>query len=144
MKVFTSELQYISELYQRLSHELAAVSAGGSRADSARIAGAMLDNRDLVARIERLNARVAQLADEWTTVSGRMDVPVRAEVEALAATVRKQASELTQLCADSARRLETGLEAIARELGDLRRGSRYLESVRPPKTNYPKFVDSVG
>jgi HAMP domain-containing protein len=142
MKVFTSELQYLSELYQRLSSELKA--AAGNHADSGRIAGTVLDNRELVSRIEQLNARVAQLADEWETVRGRVDAPVRAEVEALAAAVRKQATELSQVCAESARRLEKGLQAIARELGDLRRGSRYLESVKPAKTNYPKFVDSVG
>jgi len=33
---------------------------------------------------------------------------------------------------------------LEQELGHVRKGARFLQSSRPAKTNYPKFIDSHG
>jgi hypothetical protein len=144
MMVFTSELHYLGELYDKLSHELNPACPAGEANSPESIAEALLRNQDLVFRIEQLNQRVAQLAAEWSVLRNRMDTPLRKEVEALAGTVRRKAEELLKSCRERACRLDASLQRITRKLGEIRRGEQYLESVRPPSTNYPKFVDSLG
>ncbi|HYK88169.1 MAG TPA: hypothetical protein VE398_05335 [Acidobacteriota bacterium] len=143
MKLFDSELQYLSELYQRLKVEILA-STHPSGGNDATAAESLLRNRELLSRIEQMTERTTQLAQEWDKFQLILDPQSKTEIQALAASVRSQAVQLEQLCKGLARQIERRRNSLEQSLAELQKGTRYINSVRPPTTNYPKFIDSVG
>jgi hypothetical protein len=144
MKLFESELQYLSELYQKLGTELARIAGDAAPGNAPASAEFLHKNRDLIARIEQMNVRVAQLAGEWETFHSRIDPQSRERTVRLAVEVRNRARLLGGACEENRRLLERRRSDLEGNLQELRRGASYLESIKPVKANYPKFVDSVG
>ncbi len=142
MKLFLSELQYLSELYERLGRELA--NGVPDNAGSPATAGAVLQNQELVSRVGQLNGRVSHMAEEWAALRSRLDPALREKITSLAQKVQRQADRLSSLCEGYRCQLQTDIERITRDLNQLSRGQRYLECVKPAKANFPKFVDSRG
>jgi hypothetical protein len=139
MPLFISELQYIDELYQRLRQELARADS-----DDASLVGTVLRNEELMCRIGRLNERVSQLAEEWAVLKHRVEPGLRRQVESLTLKIRADAQDLLRICTRDRGRLESNLDRLGRELQKLQKGFRYLDTVKPACTNYPKFIDSLG
>ena len=144
MKLFVSELRYLSELYQRFKTEILDSGQRISKEGRSSLAESILKNGELLARIEQMTARTAQLAQEWEKFRLILDPQSKAETQALATSVKSQAVQLEQLCKGLVRQLEARRSGLEQELEEIRKGTRYLSSVKPPNTNYPKFVDSVG
>lgn len=144
MKLFVSELQYLCELYQRFKTEILDSGNRIQKEGASALADSILKNGELLARIEQMTARTAQLAQEWEKFRVILDPRSKAEIQALAASVKIQAAQLEQLCNGLTRQLEAARSSLKQELAEIRKGTRYLNSVKPPSTNYPKFVDSVG
>lgn len=144
MKLFASELQYLSELYLKLSEEFSALNRVAPKSKATALAESIIRNRDLLFRIEQMNQRLSQLAEEWERFRARMDPASRAEVQSLAQAVFAQAVKLKALCSERIQELESGRRRLEDDLGEVKKGTRYLQSAKPPKTNYPKFVDSLG
>jgi len=142
MKLFVSELQYVSELYNRLCAELSLQDGNG--VDAAALNAAVLRNRELLSRVEQMNGRLAQLAKDWDAFRGHLDPQSRESIRALASSVGKQGEQLALLIERRTRDLEGGRRNVEKALKEIRQGVRYLASVRPTKTNYPKFIDSLG
>ncbi len=138
-----SELQCIDELYQALHHEFPRRPVT-TDADDAALVETVLRNENLLSRVGLLNERVARAAGAWKDFRERADAPTRAQVESLIRAVRAHAEDLQRACAQYGRRLESRLDRLGRERRRLQTGLRYLDSVKPARTNYPKFVDSVG
>lgn len=136
----SSELQYFRDLYEALRHRL--FDCGG--ASSRRTSDAVFANEELISRVGQLSERVSEIASHWHDIRDRLDAGRRGQIEGLAAAVSAQLLQLQQLCGAHARNLDHEMQQISRELGELERGSRYLASARPVKTNFPKFVDSTG
>ncbi len=141
---FISELQLLSGLYHRLKSEILDPACQTVEKGALPQPELLLDKRELLLRIEQMTARAAELADEWERFRAALDPGSRADIRALAADVRNQGEELSQLCRELSAGLEAKRAALERELAQIRTGARYLSSVRPPSTNYPKFVDSLG
>lgn len=91
-----------------------------------------------------MNGRLSQLAKDWDTFRGHLGPQSRESIQSLAASVRKQAAQLVLLLEKRARELEDGRRRLEKALKEVRQGVRYLAGVKPTKTNYPKFVDSLG
>ncbi len=144
MKLFVSELQYLSELYQRLKAEMLGPSHQGNGTGSAALVNSILRNQELLSRIEQMTVRTSQLAQEWEKFRQILDPKSKAEIQALAASVMSQAIQMEQLCKGLMRQVEEARSRLEDQLAELRKGCSYLNCVRPPETNYPKFVDSVG
>jgi uncharacterized membrane protein YccC len=144
MKLFVSELQYLCELYQRFKAEILDAGNHVQKEGTSALTESILKNRELLTRIEQMTARTAQLAQEWEKFRVILDPRTKAEIQALAASVKNQAVQLEQLCKGLTCRLEATRRDLEQELAEIRKGTRYLNSVKPPTTNYPKFVDSVG
>jgi hypothetical protein len=144
MKFISSELQYLSELYQRFKAEILASARLFEARNSTALTDSVLRNRELLARVSQMTTRAAQLAQEWEKFRLILDPQSRAEIQALAANVKSQAAQLEQLCKGLARSLEDQRRRIEKNLEELRNGTRYLNCVKPPSTNYPKFIDSHG
>jgi hypothetical protein len=142
MKLFISELQYVSELYSRLRKEL--IDQTPMAAGVTALTETVLRNRELLARVEQMNVRLFQLSNDWQTFRAHLDPQCRTEIQALAHTVKVQASELAQLLEQQLKTLKEGRGRLEKTLEETRQGARYLASVNPVKTNYPKFLDSHG
>jgi len=144
MKLFFSELEYLSELYGRLETEIAAGGRCASEQDAAQLAETVLRNRDLLHRIEEMNSRVAQLVEEWLAFKLSIGEEQRSEIQHLAHAVARKGWALHARCTEALDALSVRAKRLQEELAEVGRGSRFLDSVRPIRTNYPKFVDSVG
>jgi prefoldin subunit 5 len=144
MKLFDSELQYLSELYSRLAAELSRLNCAAGKASSAALAESILKNRELFSRIEKMNSRVAQLSREWEKLRQHMDPASQKRTREIAETVAKQSVEVSRSVDRHAQALAERKVEIEKQLEELQQGARYLASVKPAAVNYPKFIDSVG
>ncbi len=144
MKLFDSELQYLSELYQRLEDELTRVGPCAATESTDPTIRVILQNRELFARIDQMNGRAQQMVGEWVKFREHLDPQCRVQTQRLAATVAKQGAGLARMLAERASRVDAVRAKLAVELSELGKGSRFLQSVKPLKTNYPKFIDSLG
>ena len=144
MRLFTSELQYLSELYNRLRHELSLHPPQGAEPRLTALTETVLKNRELFIRVEQMNDRLAQLSEDWQSFREHLNPQPRKSIQALAASVTKQAAELALLMEQRRADLEEERCKLEKALDEVRQGARYLASVKPVKANYPKFVDSLG
>jgi hypothetical protein len=140
-----SDLRYLSELYARLHAEFSAQTLEpGTTAHVSALSTAVLRNRELLDRIGQMNPRLLQLARDWKSFRDRLDPVSRSEVAQLAERVTSQASRLSEVCERRMRQLESGRNELQKAMVGVQTGSRYLASIKPGKTNYPKFLDSLG
>ncbi len=144
MRSFQSELQYLSELYHALRLDLTNLIGNPKSDNATSVVAATLHNRELLGRIEQMNTRVAQLAHEWDILSDRLDPTIRKEIVALAERARNEGAQLLFLCTSLLGELEGRRGNLKMQLAEVCKGSRFLQSVKPLKNNYPKFVDSLG
>jgi hypothetical protein len=144
MKLFFSELEYLRELYGRLEGEITAAQQHASELDAAELAEAVLKNRDLLRRIDQMNSRVLQLVEEWQTFKLSIREEQRTEIQNLAQSVSRKGWELHASCTRALTSLSARVRKLQEELSEVGRGNRFLDSVKPVRGNYPKFVDSVG
>jgi len=142
MKLFDSEFHHLSELYERLEREVAKTAVDESREGTDRLIGAILENRELFSRIGQMSARIHQLVGEWQDFRERLDPADRERTRKMAAALAGRASNLNRSLADRCALVEKKRGRLASELCELGRGSRYLQTVKPIKANYPKFIDS--
>jgi len=87
---------------------------------------------------------VEQVARECFDGRARNEPARHAQIERLVAEASAQLRQLQRVCGSYMQKLERDVERKSRELGELDRGARYLASVRPVRSNFPKFVDSSG
>jgi hypothetical protein len=144
MKIFISELQYVSELYDRLRCELSPGADQAHDTDCTTLTRAVLRNRELWSRVEQMDARLAQLSKDWQYLRQHLSPQSMTSIRALAAAVRNKAAELSLLMDKRTKELAEGRRKLEKALNEVHKGGRYLASVKPVKANYPKFVDSLG
>ncbi len=142
--MFDSELQNLSALYSHLSQELSGQAKDNKPASPSAIAHRILRNKDLFDRLERMNSRLAELAAEWEKLNPHLDDAARRKTRHLAAKVREQAVNLRALSESRSKEIESLRSRLESELAAISRGTKYLESVKPLKNNFPKFIDSCG
>ncbi len=142
MKVLVSELSYLSELYARLKREVLNTNEGEAFKPTDSLGEAILKNQDLFQRIEGMNQRLVQVAEEWERMQVYFNAEVRKEIRDLAATLRKTAVWLLDQSRNRGYGLENQMLRLRREIESIQRGNRYLNTIRSPKCNFPKFVDS--
>jgi len=142
MKIFISELTYLTELYDRLDREFLHPNAGNEQNRGPAQDGAVFQNAELLSRIEQMNARLQQLAEEWEKFRNQIDPATREAIRSLAACARSAAGLLAERCRLRSQDLETGREQLRKEMESLQKGARYLQTMNFFKGNYPKFIDS--
>jgi hypothetical protein len=144
MKLFDSELQYLLELYTRLDAELTTLDESVKSNGPSAAVESVLRNRDLFSRIEQMNSRLLQLAKEWEKFGPHLDPETRRRTLQLAEKARKQAMSLARAGERKMKEISTIRADLESKLKQISSGTRFLESIKPVKSNYPKFVDSQG
>lgn len=143
MRDFVAEFQELNSLYHKLGAELAEEMNAVNANDPHSLVGSVLRCRDRFVRIEQMNTRVLQLAADWEKSRSRLDSKTRDEAQSLAAAAKAHALQLKELFNSYVQKIEPHRENLKKRLSEICKGARYLKSVKPIKSNYPKFVDSL-
>lgn len=110
--------------------------------DAGALAVSIIQNGSSLAGIEQMNSTVQALATDWATVRDRLDSQSRGEIERLLEAVKEQVIGLNELCTDGTARLQAEKCSMQEGLKELGKGSQFLKSVKPVRSNFPKFIDS--
>jgi hypothetical protein len=144
MANLNSDLKHLNELYFKLEDELNSVKNIAVKNDNAALTESVLRNRACLAQIEQLNSQAIQLSKQFEQSGSQLDPDRRKEAQNLISSLRERALRLSQTCGIIIQRLEAAKADIEKEFSKMQKGINYLNSIKPVKNNYPKFVDSLG
>jgi hypothetical protein len=137
MESLVPALQSLLRLYDELARELARGSASTA-------AGPAPISRDRLQQLQQMSPVIDRLMEQWRAGRGRMGFESEARVSTLIAAARERGEQLSHVCEDRHRHLQQYCRNLEASLGALYTGRRYLASLSPAKTNFPKFIDSIG
>jgi hypothetical protein len=143
MKNFIAEFQDVFTLYLKLGEELTKIINVDDSKDPQALVRAILENRDCLDRIAQMNTRVLHLSDAWQKCRTHLDPESRDKAQNLAEAAKAQAMRLQELCSVKTQKLQTVRDKLGTNLEEIGKGSQYLKSMKPTKSNYPKFIDSL-
>jgi hypothetical protein len=141
MKI-AAELEELRKTYAAITEELGKAFGAVSAEKIEAAARAVLVNRECLSRIEQLSARVFQISAAWQKYA-QMDPGSEDEANHSIAAAKVEALRLKEICDAHIQKLITIRTRILRDMADLSKGTRLLQSLRPVKGNYPKFIDST-
>ncbi len=139
-----SKFRHMCKLYRMLGEHLSEALNPADGTDAKVLVESVLRNRGCFAQIEQMNLQVLGLVDEWKKCRTHLQAKSRNEIQVLTAAAGEQAARLREICRIHTRTLDTACEGLQKESEEIRTGKQYLDSVKPVKGNYPKFVDSLG
>ena len=142
MTELTSEFRDIIALYLRLGEELTQILQVDDSQDPNALVQSILQRGDCLAQISQMSSRVKAAADNWKKCRGYLDGKAREETNELAEAAQAQVARLKALCDIHAEKLKIARGRLEKSLAEIHQGSRYLKSLKPVKSNYPKFIDS--
>jgi hypothetical protein len=142
MHTLAAEYQDIFKLYLRLSQDLAKIMEERDSQNPHYFVESILRNRDNLARIEQMNARVLQLSNNYEKCRADLDPESRDEIQNMAQAAKTQAIRLKELCSIHAQKIQATQDKVGDRLAEIAKGSQCLQSIKPIKNNYPKFIDS--
>ncbi len=142
MEDIVSRLKDVSLLYASMGEELVSVLNADDSKDCRALVESILQHRDCLTRFKELNSYVLGLFRDLAQARPNLRADSQDELAALVNNLRQQVIRLNELCGIQAERLKSARDKLGRDLADLGRGALYLQSVKPSKSNYPKFIDS--
>ena len=104
----------------------------------------VLRNRDRLVAIKQMNRHVLELKEQWEDCQVRLEKQLRDEVYTLVANAKEQAAKIQAILDNHMQALKSVRSGLSKESVQVGMGKRYLNSMKPVKGNYPKFVDSMG
>lgn len=139
-----SAFRDLHEFYLKMMGELSEQLRPEKSMATQNIVESIIRNRDLLVEIEQMNTRIFELKEKWRKFRAHLDETSRAEVRALAAAAEEQAGQLHTLITHQLQTLNSLRIGLKKESDDLLAGIHFLNSIKPVKCNYPKFIDSMG
>lgn len=130
-------------LYRELEEEVAGIAAVDESADPQAPVRAVLQHAVCFARIAELSSRVERISENWKNCRALLDEKTRGETEQLADAARCRAERLLQLCNLQSEKIRRTYNRLEKNLAEIGKGAQYLKVLRPPQSNYPKFIDSL-
>lgn len=142
MRDFALEFRQVGARYARLREELARIVDIDSQEPQA-LVNAILQNRDCLDRIIHMNAEVSGLSRDWQECRHRCPLALQDSIDRCAEEAKSEATLLHELCCVQTRRIQHTCDTLGQALGELKKGALFINSLKPPKQNYPKFIDSM-
>jgi hypothetical protein len=142
MKNFAAEFRTLSSFYTKLAEDLNKILKTEDSKDSREIVRSTLQNREFLEQVPKMNARIAELSNDWTRCRVRLDPTTRNEADEMAADAKSQAVRLQELCCMHTQKLQAIHDDIRNSLAELAKGARFARVLKPVQHNYPKFIDS--
>jgi hypothetical protein len=143
MNVLATEYQDVFSLYLRLSQDLTEIMDENNSQNPQQLIESILRNRDSLSRIEQMNSRIVQLSDAFAQCRAELDLKSQEEIQNLAQAAKAQAIRLKELCSIHAQKIQATRDKLGRRISGIGKGSQFLNSIKPIKNNYPKFIDSL-
>jgi len=143
MKDLKSELLDLIALYRILEEEVSRIVQIDDSKDPQATVRAIVQNASCFARIAEMSARVERVSDGWKECRLHLDEKARAETQQLADATRDQALRLRELVSLQAEKIRLAHNRLGKSLTEIGKGAQYLKVLKPPKNNYPKFIDSM-
>jgi archaellum component FlaC len=143
MNALAAEYQDIFKLYLRLSQDLAGIMDENNSQNPQQLIESVLRNCDSLARIEQMNSRILQLSDAFNKCRDDLDPKSREEIRNLAQAAKAQAIRLKELCGMHAQKIQATRDRLGTRMAEIGKGAQFLDSIKPIKNNYPKFIDSL-
>jgi hypothetical protein len=138
-----SELQHLIDFYRDATETLANASCNVDAGDLGAFAKSILQQRNCLVRIDQMGAQVSKLIDSWKAVESSFDDKVRNDMQLAIATAKTEAVKLNNQCGDCVKKLEAAQERLGEDLEKIGKHHKYLNNMKPVKSNYPKFIDSL-
>jgi hypothetical protein len=143
MSPLAAEYQDVFQLYLKLGKELEKILEIDYTKNPGAYVESILANRDHLIRIEKMNDRVLRLTEDWEERRMSMDPAAQEGIREIAGAAKEQAVRLKKLFGVHAERLQAIRDRLGKDLAQIGKGAEYLKSVKPIKSNYPKFIDSL-
>lgn len=137
-----ADFEELYKTYAALAERLSKAFETSCAEEVEAAAATVLLNREYLNRIEQMNARVLQLSSDWQKDGAFLDPGIRDQAEYFIAAARAQALRLKEICDVHAQKLQRARARVLKEMAEIGKGTRLLKSLKPVKTNYPKFIDS--
>jgi hypothetical protein len=138
-----SELQHLIDFYRDATETIANATCHVDTKDLGALANSIVQQRNCLAKIDQMGAQVSKLIDSWKAVEFNFDEKVRNDMQMAIATAKSEAVKLNNQCSDCVKKLEAAKESAGDGLEKVGKHHRYLNSMKPVKGNYPKFIDSL-
>jgi hypothetical protein len=142
MNPSASDFRDTFQNYIKLSEDLSKIIDKDCSKDPQALVQSILQNRDSLDRIVQMNGRVVKLTNEWRKRCVHFAPQIQNEIRDLIVGAQAQAIRLQTLCSLKSQLIQETREGLGKELEELRKGARYLKSLKPGQHNYPKFIDS--
>jgi hypothetical protein len=139
-----STFRDLHEFYLKMMGELSEQLRPEKSMPTQIIVESIIRNRNLLVQIEQMNTRIFELKEKWGKFHARLDETSRAEVRTFAAAAEEQAVRLHTLLTHRLQTLKSLRIELKKESDELLAGIHFLNSIKPVKCNYPKFIDSIG
>ena len=137
-----AHFEELYKTYAALAEELGK-AFGNSNTDRPESApAAVFAQRECLGRIQQLNARVLEISAAWEKERALLDPEKQAEARYFISAARSEVLRLKGICDVHAQKLAALRTRILNDMADIVKGSRLLDSLKPVKHNYPKFIDS--
>ena len=136
-----ADFEELYKAYAALAETLGKAFETGVQDPKSAVA-AVLTHRECFNRIEQMNEKVRRISADWQKSISLEDAASQDRARHFIAAAKAEALRLKEICDAHADKLSTARARILNDLQNIGKGSRLLHSLRPVKSNYPKFIDS--
>ncbi|HSW39681.1 MAG TPA: hypothetical protein VLL97_09345 [Acidobacteriota bacterium] len=144
MNDLLSHCRKVLDLYDALEIECSRIFGGaGSGSDDSAV-DSVLNNRSRInSMVEEVNMEVMSLAGKLLEFRDRPDPKTGSMIRECAKEAAARAAGLQGMCAVQAEKVAAIRAELREKLDGIDNGSRLLKTLKPPRNNYPKFIDAM-
>jgi hypothetical protein len=143
MHTLAVELQEVLDQYLRLTEDIQLVFRVAESQDPQTLIVSIVEHQSCFMRIQQLDARVLKLSENLERCQKELDSMDYKKIESFFCAIKTQALKILELCRLLEPKVQSRRDQLAKELTEIKNGSRYLKVLHPTPANFPKFVDST-
>jgi hypothetical protein len=144
MHTLAAEFQEALQQYCKLTEVLKEIFGIDEPLDPQALVKSVLKNQDCLMQIQKMDARVLELSEILKRCSKELDPADCEKIRGYSSDINSQALYIQELCRVQEQRVRSRRDQIAKELREIANSARYFKVLKPPKNNFPKFIDSTG
>jgi hypothetical protein len=143
MHTLAAEFQEVLDQYLKLTDALKQIFSVVESPDPQALVMSIVENQDCFMKIRQLDASVLKLSEILERCREELDNTDYEKIKGLSNAVNAQVLHIREQCRLQEKPVQARRDQLAKELREIENGSRYLNILKPAKTNFPKFIDST-
>jgi 3-methyladenine DNA glycosylase Tag len=143
MHRFVIEFQEALDQYLALTKILDQILNADESQDPQALARSIVENQDCLLRFQQMHIRMRGLSKKQEQFRSEFDSVDCEKIATISNTVNVQSHRIQELLRHQEKSVQCHRDQLAKALVDIGKSSRYLKVLTPPKSNYPKFIDST-